>query len=90
MLGGPTSCDEEFTDVPTLLDPVFAPPSQTEASFPVKVATLKSLPVGHYFKVKISPGHYAPSIPSYDCQQNDGCENLSWNFDGTVRVTRRS
>jgi hypothetical protein len=80
------SCAISYNDTP-LLQPEFAVPGELEAQFPVKVATLKSLKVGHYFKVKISPGHYAPPHPN-DCSADDGCLTDDFDFHGVVKFTR--
>jgi hypothetical protein len=88
---GADSCDEYATDFNELLVPLVEVPDEFKASFPVKAATWKSLRPGHYFRVKISIGHYAPELPVYDeCQADDGCNSLDFSFDGTVRVTRLS
>jgi hypothetical protein len=86
---GFSSCSSAFSYHPPLLQPLPEPVASVEANFPVKVATLRSLPAGHYFKVKISPGHYAPSKSPYECESDDGCNSLHWDFSGTVRVTRQ-
>jgi hypothetical protein len=88
---GADSCDEYATDFNELLVPLVEVPDEFKASFPVRVATWKSLRRGHYFKVKISEGHYAPTLPVYDeCQADDGCNSLDFSFNGTVKVTRLS
>jgi hypothetical protein len=55
----------------------------------VKYATLKNLPVHHYYKVHIAPGHYAQPKREF-CQPNDGCESESFDWSGVVRVKRLS
>jgi hypothetical protein len=55
-------------------------------AFPVKTKTWASLKKGHYFRVKVKPGHYAADglLP---LQCSAGCvRKLSWT--GVVRVTR--
>lgn len=88
---GADSCDGYATDFDELLVPLVEVPDEFKASFPVRVATWKSLRRGHYFKVKISEGHYAPTLPVYDeCQSDDGCNSLDFSFNGTIKVTRLS
>jgi hypothetical protein len=80
------SCAIQFNDS-QLLVPEFDVPSQLMASFPVKVATLESLPVGHFFKVRIDAGHYAPAHHD-SCFASDGClkDDLTWH--GVVEFKR--
>jgi hypothetical protein len=86
---GADSCDAYLDDVDELLIPLVEVPDEFKASFPVKTATWKSLKPGHYFKVKISKGHYTPELPPYDdCNADDGCNSLDLSFNGTVKVTR--
>ncbi len=82
------SCAERFNDI-QLLQPEFGMPAQLMAKFPVRAATFASLRKGHYFKVHISPGHYAPA-QEHTCFASDGClkDDLSW--DGSVKFTRSS
>jgi hypothetical protein len=88
---GAGSCDEYATDFDELLEPLVEVPTEFKASFPVRAATWKSLRRGHYFKVRISAGHYAPELPPYDdCESDDGCNSLDFSFSGTVKVTRLS
>jgi hypothetical protein len=88
---GSDSCDEYADDVNELLVPLVEVPLEFKASFPVRAATWESLRPGHYFKVKISEGHYTPTLPFYDnCEADDGCNSLDFSFNGTVRVTRLS
>ncbi len=80
------SCAIQFNDSQLLL-PEFDVPSQLKASFPVKVATLESLRVGHYFKVRISPGHYAPAHRD-TCFADDGCLKDDFSWHGVVEFKR--
>ncbi len=80
------SCAIQFNDSQLLL-PEFDVPSQLEASFPVKVSTLESLPVGHYFKVRISAGHYAPAHRDM-CFASDGCLKDDFSWHGVVEFKR--
>ena len=80
------SCAIEFNDS-QLLQPEFGVPTQLQASFPVKVSTLKSLPVGHYFKVRISAGHYAPAHQD-TCFPADGCLTDDFTWHGVVEFKR--
>jgi hypothetical protein len=82
------SCAENNNKLP-LLVPEFGVPAELQAVFPVSVSTFASLPRGHYFKIHINPGHYAPSHRD-NCFQNDGClkDDFSWN--GSIRFTRLS
>jgi hypothetical protein len=82
------SCAIEFNDSQLLL-PEFDVPSQLQASFPVKVATLAGLPVGHYFKVRISAGHYAPAHRDV-CYADDGCLKDDFSWHGVVEFKRDS
>jgi hypothetical protein len=85
--GFPTgSCAIQFNDSQLLL-PEFGVPTQLTASFPVKVATLESLPVGHYFKVRISAGHYAPAHRD-TCFASDGCLKDDFSWHGVVEFKR--
>lgn len=85
--GFPTgSCAIELNDALLLL-PEFNVPGQLEASFPVKVATLASLPVGHFFKVRISAGHYAPA-QRHTCVADDGCLKDDFSWHGVVEFKR--
>jgi hypothetical protein len=84
-IAGATSCAQWFEAVPELLVGEYGVPAQQKASFPVHFATLDSLKAGHYFKVTISPGHYAPEQDTHGC--GEGCsEHLSWK--GYVKTTR--
>jgi hypothetical protein len=86
---GADSCDAYLEDSDELLIPLIQVPDEFKASFPVKAATWKSLKPGHYFKVKISEGHYTPELPFYDrCEADDGCNSQDLSFNGTVKVTR--
>jgi len=87
---GAGSCDEYADDFDELLSPLIYVPAEFTASFPVRTSTWKSLKVGHYFKVKISEGHYAPDLPFYDnCDyEANGCHSQHLSFNGTVKVTR--
>jgi len=87
-LGGSGSCAEYFAEFPYLLQPEFDIPLQLTASFPVKAATLTSLPHGNYFKVHISAGHYAPVHDTVCSFQSTGCiqDLLSWS--AIVRVQK--
>jgi hypothetical protein len=80
------SCAIQFNDSQLLL-PEFDVPTQLKASFPVKVATLASLPVGHYFKVRISAGHYAPAHRD-TCFASDGCVKDDFTWHGVVEFKR--
>jgi hypothetical protein len=80
------SCAIQFNDSQLLL-PEFGVPTQLEASFPVKVSTLATLPVGHYFKVRIDPGHYAPSHMD-NCFADDGCLKDDFSWHGVVEFKR--
>ncbi len=80
------SCAIQFNDS-QLLRPEFDVISQLTASFPVKVATLESLPVGHYFKVRISAGHYAPAHHD-TCFASDGCLKDDFTWHGVVEFRR--
>jgi hypothetical protein len=90
----PFNCDE-YDDLPALTG-IFRNPNLDggvgplfKASFPVKYATWLSLPKGHYFKVDVKPGHYAPK-PEYVCYQVDGCDHESLDWSGVVKVRRYS
>ncbi|MGO9972930.1 MAG: hypothetical protein ACLP01_09010 [Solirubrobacteraceae bacterium] len=89
---GPFSCDE-YNGLPVLQGIFENPDLDGEtgplftASFPVKAATWISLPRGHYFKVDISPGHYAPK-PETVCFASDGCDHESLDWSGVVKVRR--
>lgn len=80
------SCAIQFNDSQLLL-PEFDVPNELKASFPVKVATLESLPVGHYFKVRISAGHYAPAHPD-TCFPSNGCLKDDFTWHGVVEFRR--
>ena len=80
------SCAIQFNDSQLLL-PEFNVPSELMASFPVKVATLQTLPVGHYFKVRISAGHYAPAHQD-TCFASDGCLKDDFTWHGVVEFQR--
>jgi hypothetical protein len=80
------SCAIQFNDSQLLL-PEFNVPSQLEASFPVKVSTLESLRAGHYFKVRIDPGHYAPAHKD-TCFADDGCLKDDFTWHGVVEFKR--
>jgi hypothetical protein len=82
------SCAINFNDS-RLLQPEFDVPTELKASFPVKVATLASLPVGHYFKVRISAGHYAPAHQD-TCFASDGCLKDDFSWHGVVEFKRVS
>jgi len=87
--GFPTgSCAIQFNDSQLLL-PEFGVPTQLAASFPVKVATLESLPVGHFFKIRISAGHYAPAHRD-NCFASDGCLKDDFSWHGVVEFKRSS
>ncbi len=80
------SCAIQYNDAP-LLVPQFDVPAQLEASFPVKVSTLESLRPGHYFKVRIDPGHYAPPDNS-SCEASVGCLKNDMQWHGVVEFKR--
>ena len=80
------SCAINFNDAQLLL-PEFGVPTQLTASFPVKVATLESLRVGHYFKVRISAGHYAPAH-RHRCFASSGCLKDDFSWHGVVEFKR--
>ena len=80
------SCAINFNDAQLLL-PEFNTPAQLTASFPVKVATLESLRVGHYFKVRISAGHYAPAH-RHTCFASSGCLKDDFSWHGVVEFKR--
>ena len=80
------SCAINFNDAQLLL-PEFGVPAQLTASFPVKVATLESLRVGHYFKVRISAGHYAPAH-RHGCFASSGCLKDDFSWHGVVEFKR--
>lgn len=82
------SCAIEFNDSPLLL-PEFNVPVQLTANFPIKVATLTSLRVGHYFKVRISAGHYAPAHRD-NCFPDAGCLKDDFSWHGVVEFKRVS
>jgi hypothetical protein len=86
--GDPGSC-ASWASSGTLIDEEFNISAELQARFPVKYATLKSLPRGHYFKVHISPGHYAQPKVQF-CQPSDGCESETFDWTGVVRVKRVS
>jgi hypothetical protein len=65
-------------------------PAEVLAKFPVKYSTLKSLPVGHYFKVHISAGHYALPKQKFCDFQTNGCKSETFAWTGVVRVKRIS
>lgn len=86
--GGPGSC-ASWASQSKLVTEEFNLPAEVLAKFPVKYSTLRSLPVGHYFKVHISAGHYA--LPrQHFCSPNDGCESETFDWTGVVRVKRLS
>jgi hypothetical protein len=82
------SCAIQFNDSQLLL-PEFNVPRQLEASFPVSVSTLATLPVGHYFNVRISAGHYAPAHRDL-CFPDDGCLKDDFSWHGVVEFKRVS
>lgn len=86
--GGPGSC-ASWASGSKLVTEEFNLPAEVLAKFPVKFSTLRSLPVGHYFKVHVSAGHYA--LPKqHFCSPNDGCESETFDWSGVVRVKRTS
>ncbi len=80
------SCAIEFNDA-QLLVPEFNVPKQLAASFPIKVSTLATLPVGHYFKVRIHAGHYAPAHRN-SCFAAAGCLKDDFSWHGVVEFKR--
>jgi hypothetical protein len=86
--GDPGSC-ESWAQSANLVTEEFDLYNEVEAKFPVKYSTMKSLPVGHYFKVHISPGHYAAAKGDF-CHADDGCESETFDWSGVVRVKRVS
>jgi hypothetical protein len=87
--GDPGSCANWARQGGTLITQEFGITAEILATFPVKYATLKNLPVHHYYKVHIAPGHYAQPKREF-CQPNDGCESESFDWSGVVRVKRLS
>jgi hypothetical protein len=87
--GDPGSCANWARQGGTLITQEFGITAEILATFPVRYATLKNLPVHHYFKVHIAPGHYAQPKREF-CQPNDGCESESFDWSGVVRVKRLS
>lgn len=86
--GDPGSCASWASDS-KLVTEEFNLSAEILAKFPVKYLTLKSLPVGHYFKVHISAGHYAMPKQHF-CSPDDGCESETFDWTGVVRVKRIS
>ena len=82
------SCGENFNRRQLLL-PEFGIPAQLQARFPVKFQTLNSLPRGHYFRVRISAGHYARAHRN-SCFAQGGCLKDQFSWKGVVTVTRKS
>lgn len=82
------SCADSFNDIPLLL-PEDDLGTQLRAEFPVKAATFRSLKRGHYFRVKISAGHYAPSHMDV-CFADSGCKKDDFSWNGEVKITRDS
>jgi hypothetical protein len=80
------SCAVQYNDQ-ELLIPENDVPDELEASFPVKISTLAGLRPGHYFKVRIDPGHYAPAHPD-TCSPDDGCLKDDFSWHGVVEVKR--
>lgn len=85
--GDPGSCANWASQGGTIITQEFGITSDILATFPVKYATLKSLPVHHYFKVEIAPGHYAQPKREF-CQPSDGCESETFDWSGVVKVKR--
>ena len=80
------SCAIQYNDARLLL-PEFGVPRQLTANFPVKVSTLASLRVGHYFKVRIHAGHYAPAH-RHTCFAAAGCLKDDFSWHGVVEFKR--
>ena len=84
--GDPGSCSA-WASTGTLVTQEFNVTAEVLAVFPVKYATLKRLPLHHYFNVHIAPGHYAQRRLD-TCQPSDGCESEAFDWSGVVKVKR--
>ncbi len=78
----------------TVFDSYWPLPTEAEISkVPVRVSTLIGLRRGHFFRVKTSPGHYAPAESKSDClppipPQYEECAITDRTFRGELLVKR--
>jgi hypothetical protein len=80
------SCAQHQNGRPLVIPDGATFPHVLAATFPVSSRTWATLPRGRWFRVKVSPGHYAPA-DLFPLPCGDGCHReLSWN--GVVRIKR--
>jgi hypothetical protein len=83
------SCAASNDRHPLLIPSTFLVSRELTATFPIKYETLARLKRGHYFRVNVRAGHYAPRSLVNTTPCGDPCDaHLDWTGVVTVRRTR--